>query len=106
MFNTDPFPGVGDMHEPVGCLNDGGIAVFAWFAFQDENRLPMKSILAPGHIERGAAAPRVIVDQQVRSILQGYGIDAAVRIGKRCSLQRRPRLSLVGRMAGDDASFA
>ena len=73
-------PGVGDVYEAIGGLNDGGIRVFAGRAFEDRRGLPGFGVVRNGDVERTAAEPRVVVDEQLAAVLERDAVDAAVGV--------------------------
>ena len=55
VFDALALPGVGDVHEAIGGLDDGGIGVFAGSIFEDERGVPFFAVAGDGNVEGGAA---------------------------------------------------
>src|SRR5712671_1688749 len=64
-----PFPGVGDVDQAVGRLDDGGIGVFARFVFESGGCLPGFAVTGSGKVEGAAARGGVVVNEEVLAAL-------------------------------------
>src|SRR5207302_5954473 len=64
VLDAPTLPGVSDVDEAVGPLNDGRVRVLAWPAFENGCSLPRATILRQRHVERRPPPGRMIVDDE------------------------------------------
>ena len=60
VFDALSFPSVGDVHQAIARLNDGGIRKFAGLIFQHQSRLPLFAIVGNRHVEFAARGRTVV----------------------------------------------
>jgi hypothetical protein len=81
MLRELALPGIGDVDESVGRLDDRRITELGLgFVLEDQRGFPSDAVLAEGEIQRAASLRGVIIDQQVATILQGDRVGPGVRI--------------------------
>ena len=91
MLRELTLPGIRNMHEPVGGLDDGRVAEFGLGLILEHQRgLPGDTVLTDRKIERAASLGGVIINQEMTSILQGHGISPGIRVRQVSEIYLRP----------------
>ena len=102
MADLLPLPGVGDVEQAVGRLDDRRVAVFSRLAFQHQGGGPLLPVFRHREVERTAAKAGVVVNQQMGAVAQRDGIGSGVGVGQAGERQFRPGEAVVRRGGGED----
>ena len=82
MTNCSALPGVGDMYCAIICFDHSGIRELTLAIFERELVVPALPIIAKRYNQGRAASQYWVVNQQVLTVFQGYGINGGVRVGQ------------------------
>jgi len=82
VFDPLAFPGVGDVHLAVGCLDDGRVGVFARIGFELGEGFPVFAVLGDGDVDGGTAPGGVIVYEEMSSILECDSVCSGAWVGE------------------------
>jgi hypothetical protein len=91
MLHQLALPCIGDVHETIGGLDDGGIAELSLGLILEYQRgLPGDAVLTDRQIERTASLGGVVINQEMTSVLQGHGISPGIRVRQVSEVHLRP----------------
>ena len=69
VFDALALPGIGDVNETVGGLDHRRVRILTWSLFEHGGGFPFLTIFRDSHVQRSPSNRRVVVDQQVPTVL-------------------------------------